>query len=128
MTEESVIYIFFLKKWDQKSIWVYTPPTHFGAHNRGQANEIHPLYYAARVITKVIGKNVLFTVLWCIQRNWRDSSQGICWKNYSSVTSGVACHSAQYNWDPFWHLVPVVPSLPSCSNLVNQRLWRQFPL
>lgn len=56
MTEESVIYIFFLKKWDQKSIWVYTPHTHFGAHNRGQANEIHPLYYAARVITKVIGK------------------------------------------------------------------------
>lgn len=30
MTEESVIYIFFLKKWDQKSIWVYTLHTLWG--------------------------------------------------------------------------------------------------
>lgn len=73
------------------------PHTHFGAHNHGQTNEIHPLYNAAKVITKVIGKNVLFTVLWCIQKNRRDSSQGFSWKNYSSVTSGVPCHSAQYN-------------------------------
>lgn len=42
MAEESVIYIFFLKKREIKRVSEYIPP-YFGANIYGQTNEVHPV-------------------------------------------------------------------------------------